>query len=256
MKNHEIKELFQQADKQLEIREEQKKVVAARMTAELKRQRVPVISRKEVLFSQFLYMDKAFIFLYIMAVSSSIGVLFLLQQTGADRNTMIISCMIETSVISIFTVFLVDKLFFGRMAELGASCYFSTKLCAAVYMAIASGVNLAVFLLIISYAGNYLQIGLLQLGLYILTSFFLSNIVSVGILSTEIGRKNRYFLFISGVFLGIGYTIFSVFPTAFCAASLGVWGIACALLAGLFGLQVKKVFIQIGKGDILCTNYV
>ena len=85
------------------------------------------------------------------------------------------------------------------MAELGASCYFSTKQSVAVYMVIVGSVNLAIFILIILCIGSSLNIGVLQLGLYMMTAFFLSNIVSMGILSTEIGRENRYFLECMGI---------------------------------------------------------
>lgn len=240
MENREIKELFLQADKQIAIQEVRKQQVLTYITAELKQRKVPVINQREILLSQFLYMDKSFLVLYAIAVCFGIGILLLLQRTGADRNTMIISCMIGASGIAVLTVFLIDKLFFGRMAELGASCYFSTKQCVAAYMVIVESVNLAVVLLIILYVGSSLKIGILQFGLYVLTAFFLSNIVSVGILSTKIGRENRYFLFISGVFLAIGYTVFSAVPTAFSAASLGAWGIACFISGSLLVLQLKK----------------
>ncbi len=147
-------------------------------------------------------MDKSFLILYAIAVCFCIGILLLLQRTGADINTMIIACMIGVSGIAVLTVFLIDKLFFGRMAELGASCYFSTKQSVAVYMVIVGSVNLAIFILIILCIGSSLNIGVLQLGLYMMTAFFLSNIVSMGILSTEIGRENRYFLFYQQCFSG------------------------------------------------------
>lgn len=135
-----------------------------------------------------------------------------------------------------------------------ASCYFSTKQSVAVYMVIVGSVNLAIFILIILCIGSSLNIGVLQLGLYMMTAFFLSNIVSMGILSTEIGRENRYFLFINSVFLAIGYTVFSAVPTAFSAVSLGAWGIACFILGSLFALQLKKLFAEMIKGEILCMN--
>ena len=226
MENREIKELFLQADKQIAIQESRKQQVLTSMTRELKQQKIPVLNQREILFSHFLYMDKSFLILYAIAVCFCIGILLLLQRTGADINTMIIACMIGVSGIAVLTVFLIDKLFFGRMAELGASCYFSTKQSVAVYMVIVGSVNLAIFILIILCIGSSLNIGVLQLGLYMMTAFFLSNIVSMGILSTEIGRENRYFLFINSVFLAIGYTVFSAVPTAFSAVSLGAWGIA------------------------------
>lgn len=121
-------------------------------------------------------------------------------------------------------------------------------------MVIVGSINLAMFLLIILRIGSSLNIGILKLGLYVMTAFFLSNIVSVGILSTEIGRENRYFLFISSVFLAIGYTVFSAVPIAFSAVSLGAWGITCFVLGSVFALQLKKLFAEMIKGEILCMN--
>ena len=248
------KSFFLQADKQIAIQELRKQQVLTSMATELKQRKVPVLNQREILFSQFLYMDKSFLVLYAAAVCFCIGILLLLQRTGADTNTMIISCMIGVSGIAVLTVFLIDKLFFGRMAELGASCYFSTQQSVAVYMVIAGSVNLAIFLLIILCIGSSLNIGVLQLGLYVMTAFFLSNIVSMGILSTEIGRENRYFLFISSVFLAIGYTVFSEIPAAFSTASLGAWGIAWFISGSLLALQLKKLFAEMIKGEILCMN--
>lgn len=251
MKNCEIKELFSQADKQITIRESKKQQALTSVAAELNQRKVPVLNQREILFSQFLYMDKSFLILYAVAVCFCIGILLLLQQTGADTNTMVISCMIGVSGIAVLTVFLIDKSFFGRMAELGASCYFSTKQIVAAYMVIVGSINLAILFLVVLCIGCSLNIDFLQLGLYVMTSFFLSNIVSVGILSTEIGRENRYFLFISSVFLAIGYTVFSEIPTAFSAASLGAWGGACIISGILFALQLKKLFTEMIKGAFL-----
>ena len=225
MENREIKELFLQADKQISIQELRKQQVLTSMVTELKQRKVPVLNQREILFSQFLYMDKSFLVLYAVAVCFCIGILLLLQQTGADTNTMIISCMIGVSGIAVLTIFLIDKLFFGRMAELGASCYFSTKQSIAAYMVIVGSINLAMFLLIILCIGSSLNIGILKLGLYVMTAFFLSNIVSVGILSTEIS-----------------------------AVSLGAWGITCFVLGSVFALQLKKLFAEMIKGEILCMN--
>lgn len=254
MENREIKELFLQADKEIEPREVRKQRTFACVAEELKQRKIPVMNRREMLFRQFLYVDKSFFLLHAIAVCFITGGLLLLYRIGADRNTMIISCMIGACGMAVLTVFLIDKLFFGKMAELGASCYFSTKQCAAAYMVIAGGVNLTVFLLLILYVGNSLEIGILQLGLYVLTAFFISNLVSLGILSTEIGRENRYFLFISGIFQAIGYAVFSAVPKVFLASFLGGWGIACLLSGSLLVLQLKKIYAQMTEGEILCMN--
>lgn len=149
--------------------------------------------------------------------------------------------------MAFLTVLIIDKLFFGRMAELGASCYFDTKQCVAAYMVIMGSVNLIVFLLIIFYVGNCWDIGIIQLGLYVLTAFLLSNIVAMGILSTKVGRENPFYLLSSGVFLALGYTVFSAVPAAFYVATLGVWAMACFVLGCLLALLIKKLFIQMEK---------
>lgn len=254
MGNREMRELFLQADKQIAIQQVRKQQVLTYLTTELKHGKVPVTSQREILFSQFLYLDKSLFVLYAIAVCFCIGILLLLWQSGADKNAMIISCMIGASGMAVITVLLMDKLFFGGMAELGASCYFSTKQCVAAYMVIVESVNLILFFLMILCVGGCMNIGILQLGLYVMTAFFLSNIVSLGILSTEMGRENKYFLFMSSAFLAMGYTVFSVIPTAFSAASLGAWGMACFIAGSLFVWQLKKLFAQMIKGEIVCTN--
>ena len=101
MENREIKELFLQADKQIAIQESRKQQVLTSMTMELKQQKIPVLNQREILFSQFLYMDKSFLILHAIAVCFCIGILLLLQRAGADINTMIIACMIGVSGIAV-----------------------------------------------------------------------------------------------------------------------------------------------------------
>lgn len=254
MKNSEMKELFLQADRQTRIKEAKKQKVLLLMAEEMEKQRTPIINQREILFSQFLHVDKLFLSIYAVVVCLIVGVLFLLQQTRIDRSTIIISCMIGVSALALLTVLIIDKLFFGRMAELGASCYFDTKQCVAAYMVIMGSVNLIVFLLIIFYVGNCWKIGIIQLGLYVLTAFLLSNIVAMGILSTKVGRENPFYLLSSGIFLAIGYTVFSAVPAAFYVTTLGVWAIACFVLGCLLVFLIKKLFIQMEKGEVLCMS--
>ncbi|CCX58394.1 putative uncharacterized protein [Blautia hydrogenotrophica CAG:147] len=254
MKNSEMKELFLQADRQTRIKEAKKQKVLLLMAEEMEKQRTPIINQREILFSQFLHVDKLFLSIYAVVVCLIVGVLFLLQQTRIDRSTIIISCMIGVSALAFLTVLIIDKLFFGRMAELGASCYFDTKQCVAAYMVVMGSVNLIVFLLIIFYVGNCWDIGIIQLGLYVLTAFLLSNIVAMGILSTKVGRENPFYLLSSGVFLALGYTVFSAVPAAFYVTTLGVWAMACFVLGCLLALLIKKLFIQMEKGEVLCMS--
>lgn len=254
MQTCEIKELFRRSDEQITVREEKKQQVFADMKEELKGLRVPVMGQKEILLSQFLYMDKSFLYVYVLVVCLGMVGLFLLRESGVDVNTVIISCMIGASAFAVMAVLFIDSLFFGKMAELGASCYFSTKQCAAAYMVMVGSVNLVVLLLIILYVGNCWEIGVLRLGLYVWTAFFLSNLVSVGILSTGFGRENRYFLLVGGAFQAAGYIVFSEVPAAFYGTLIGAWGIACFVFGSLFVIQLKRLFSRMEKGELLCMN--
>lgn len=247
MGNGEIRELFLQSDRQIPIQEEKRQQTYERVITELKKQRTPIAQHSNILFSQFQYMDKSFFLIYVILICLGTAFMFLLQKTGAGRNEIMIACMVGATVLGISTVILIDKLFFGRMAELGASCYFSTKQCVAVYMAATGNVNLIILFFTILYVDNYWKIGMLQIGLYVLTPFFLSNIVALGVLSTETGRRNPYFLFISCIFLSIGYAVFSAIPGIFYATSLGIWGIACAITGILLTVQLRRLFVQMEK---------
>lgn len=87
-----------------------------------------------------------------------------------------------------------------------------------------------------------------------MTAFLLSNIVAMGILSTKVGRENPFYLLSSGVFLALGYTVFSAVPAAFYVTTLGVWTMACFVLGCLLALLIKKLFIQMEKGEVLCMS--
>lgn len=254
MENREIRELFLLSDRQTPISKEKKQQVYERAAKELEKRRIPVERQNNLLFSQFQYMNKSFFLIYGVLVVIGTILIFLLQQTGAGQNEMIITCMIGAAVLGIFTVLLIDKLFFGRMAELEASCYFNTKQLVAIYMVIAESFNLVILLFAILYVGGHWKIGILQIGLYVLTSLLLSSIVALEILSTETGRKNPYFLFISCVFLSIGYGMLSSVPEIFYITLLGVWAIACVILGILFAAQLRRLFVQMEKGEVLCMN--
>ena len=70
-------------------------------------------------------MDKSFL-LHAIAVLFDIG-MYCCYSERTDINTMIIACMIGVSQVAVLTVFLIDKLFLGRIAELGTDCYFQLQ---------------------------------------------------------------------------------------------------------------------------------
>lgn len=254
MGNKEIKALFLQADEQIPVNEIRKQETYEALTAEMDKQDIPVMSRKRILLSQLWYMDKIFFAFYGVLICLGVIFVLILQHMGAGKNEIIIACMIGAGILSVVSVLLIEKLFFRGMAELGASCYFNTKQCVAAYLLLAGVINLAILFLITAYVGCYWKVGLLQTGLYVLTPYFVSSMTALGIMSAETRGRTPYLPGICAAFLSIGYAVLSSVPGAFLTTSLWVWGIVCVTAGILFLMQLKKLFRQIEKGEVLCMN--
>ena len=100
----------------------------------------------------------------------------------------------------------------------------------------------------------YTTVGLLQVGLYILTPYLMSNIVALGILSIEKRGKSSLLFWMSSVFLSICYIVIGSIPKILLVTALWIWGIAFLVSGFIFVIQVKKLLNQIEKGEILCMN--
>ena len=147
-----------------------------------------------------------------------------------------------------------DKLFFGKMAELGASCYFNTKQCVAAWMVISGMVNVVVLFLLAGYLNGFWRVGLLQVGLYILTPYLLSGMIALDILSMETGKKHSFLFVISGFLMSIGYGVIGAIPGIMFTAANRIWTAVFILSLLLFVIQIKRLFNRMEKGDVLCMN--
>ena len=137
MRDSEIKTLFAKADEQVHVDEIRKQKPYYAMIEEMGKQRTPMMSTKNILFHQFWYMDKLFFAVY--GVLICLGIIFItaLQYTGLNQNGMITVCMVGAGILSITSISVIDKLFFGKMAELGESCCFNTKQCVAAWLVLS-----------------------------------------------------------------------------------------------------------------------
>ena len=148
MRDSEIKTLFAKADEQVHVDEIRKQKTYYAMIEEMEKQRTPMMSTKNILLHQFWYMDKLFFAVY--GVLICLGIIFItaLQYTGLNQNGMITVCMVGAGILSITSISVIDKLFFGKMAELGESCYFNTKQCVAAWLVLSGMINVMILFLI------------------------------------------------------------------------------------------------------------
>ena len=222
---------------------------------EINKQRMEMMmSIKNILLQQFQYMDKLFFYIYGGLICLGIIFIAVLQYIGVSQNEIITVCMAGAGILSITSIGVIDKMFFGKMAELGASCYFNTKQCVAAWMVMSGMVNVVVLFLLAGYLNGFWRVGLLQVGLYILTPYLLSGMIALDILSMETGKKHSFLFGISGVFLSIGYGIIGNIPEVMNLAAMWIWAAACIVSVILFVIQVKTVFNRIENGDILCMS--
>lgn len=61
-------------------------------------------------------------------------------------------------------------------------------------------INVVVLFLLAGYLNGFWHVGLLQVGLYILTPYLLSGMIALGILSMETGKKHSFLFVISLAF--------------------------------------------------------
>ena len=154
MGDSEIKNLFVRANAQVHIDEARKQKTHQAMMMEMEKQKINKrriemrMSIKNILLQQFQYMDKLFFYIYGGLICLGIIFIAVLQYIGVSQNDIITVCMAGAGILSITSIGVIDKMFFGKMAELGASCYFNTKQCVAAWMVMSGMVNVVVLFLI------------------------------------------------------------------------------------------------------------
>ena len=163
--------------------------------------------------------------------------------------------MIFSGVLGSLSVLEVGKVYFAKLSELSETCFFNVRQMAAFDMIVSGIINLSVLSAVILFVGLQWKIWLLQIGLYILVPFIFAQCVCLGVLLTESGRKNGWLTAVAGIFLSVVYAILASTPRLYTASALFIWAIALVVGVVTLGIQIKALFTEINKGEILCTNW-
>jgi hypothetical protein len=259
MQEKEIKELFKKTEAQsgpdqkqvlktyqyLQMEMNKEKYRAENETCNKIQGKDAATSILDILWRQSRLMDKTYIITYILAVIISFGVMVFLRRAGIEKDGAITVSMVLSGLLSTFTVRIINKLYFGKMAELGASCYFGTRMCAAAGLMITGAVNFIMIAVLAVYSGNIWEISFLQTGIYILTAYMISSLVNFRILLTNTGEKASIAMAAGTFFCSGGYITAINIPGALLSASIGIWAVVCAAVGILVIIQVRK---------LLCTK--
>ena len=199
-------------------------------------------------------MDKLFFAVY--GVLICLGIIFItaLQYTGLNQNGMITVCMVGAGILSITSISVIDKLFFGKMAELGESCYFNTKQCVAAWLVLSGMINVMIM---------FFDSWLFELSLerWIITggAVYFNSISSIkhncirDFINGNKGKNSSLFG-MSAIFLSISYGVIGSIPRALFLTTLWIWAVALLVSGLLFVMQIKKLLSKMEKGEVLCTN--
>ena len=228
MQDKDIRRLFQKAG--IQVCPEQKRILKMyeylqneidKNEYKNKKQRKRTeISLRDILWQQFRLIDKTYVIVYIMAAFAGFALMIFLQYAGSGNNDSILVSMIISGCLSTLSVLGINKLYFGKMAELGATCYFDTRMCAAAGVVAIGSVNFIIIMLLALYSGNTWEVSNLQTVIYILTAYFVSGSLYFGILLFNTGEKSG----------------------ALFSASISIWAGVCAVAGGLTFVQVKRLF--------------
>ena len=200
------------------------------------------ISTWDILWQQFRLIDKTCIITYILAVVISFCLMVFLRRVEIEKNEAIMVSMLLSGFLSTFSVWIINKLYFGKMAELGASCYFDTRMCAAAGLMITGTINFAMIAVLTLYSGNIWKVPFWQTGIYIMTAYLISSLINFRILFTKTGEKASVAmaagnLFCSGVCIAVANI-----PGALLSASIGIWTGVCVTAGILVTIQIRKLF--------------
>lgn len=254
MKNNEIKNLFVKADEQLPIDAVKRKKTYDTMLDEMEKKSRMVMPVKNILCYQFYYIDKLIFILYGVFICFAIIILGVLQHAGVSYKEMITVCMVVSGFLSIISISVIDNMFFGKIGELGKSCYFNTTQCVAIWLLLSGVINIAALFFLSIYLNYYWKVKLLQVVLYLITPYLISGIISLGILSIETREKKTVLFGMSAILVSVSYSALGTVPGIFLTVTFLWWIIAFFVVLFLMVVQMKKVFSKIESGEVVCTN--
>ena len=251
-----IKAMFASTDTLLPIDAVRKHSALEQLWQEIADKEVPLVSnRRKIWLNQMRYADRSMLVLHILGCIVMLFLMVMMHVRQIDNESMIAISMILSGVLGSFSVLEVEKICFAKLSELSETCFFNVRQKAAFDMIISGIINLTVLAVGILFVGVKWKIWLLQVGLYILVPFIFAQCVCLGVLLTEAGRKNGWLTAVAGIFLCVFYAILASTPQLYAPSALFIWGIALIIGIVILGIQMKALFAEINKGEILCTNW-
>ena len=254
MKNNDLQIWFENTNKRIIIDSEKKDRILKMLSDEVSKKEItPVNNWFQTVRSQLYYMDKH-LWLIDFIMNLAIAAVFLvLKRYDISAKDITVFAMAASSVSGWISILILSNIFTGGMAELFDTCYFNVRQLAAIEITILGSLNLITFMFITIYVSGQWKIWFLQVGVYIGVPFLFTVSICMAILLTETGRRKTYFLVIGMLSVIIILGLSSV-PGLYFASAFTIWCIAFVIGCIFLCMQIRRLFIEINKGDILCID--
>lgn len=214
-----------------------------------------VNDKRKIWRIQLCYADKTILYLHAFACIFLLLSLKLMEMQQIEWTQMLSTAMTLSGILGTFSLLAAGKSCLARLSELSESCFFNVRQMTAFDMVFTDLISLVSLAAAILFAGFQWKISLLRIGLYILVPFAFAQCSCLGVLLTERGRKNIWLIASTGIFLSVFCAVLASSAWLYTGFALFFWGIALAVCGLIHGIQIKLLFAELGKGEILCTNW-
>lgn len=254
LKDRKLKQLFQESEHDICIDAERKKKTLHFLSVEISRKKALLYDKKIIIKNQLIYMDKTSLFGSIAGSFIVMALIYLFSELGWDNHEVIALNSIFSAFLSVLSLAGISNIFSSNIAEVGESCYFNVKQMVAFQMLYHGIVSLTVLLIVTIWVSSQWEVAFLQVGLYVVVPYVFTQCCCLFSFLTKTGRQSPYVIFIVGIFVCIVFATVAMSPQIYSASAIVIWVTAFIVGVTMLSIQIRFLFCEIGKGEILCAN--
>lgn len=255
MKDADLIRLFKEEAADLKVDENKKEDSIRILKNAVDRKEVPKhVSWWTIAGNQVRYVDKEMLF--VQTLFFCIASLFLVRmsQSKAGWAEYLAVGAVFAVILGIFAFAGIRRQYAGNFAELGEACYFNVRQMTALRILIFGTAD-AIFLLILTgIVSGSTGRSVLEIGVYLCVPFVVAEGCYTGLMLTEMGRRSLFPAAGMGLVMAVVFTAASLYPEIYERSAVFVW--YCIFAASVFILagEIRILFRQLEKGEILCTH--
>ena len=121
-------------------------------------------------------------------------------------------------------------------------------------MTILGGINLIMLSFAVFYVGVQWKMSFFRMGVYVGVPFLLTVSVCLGCMMAETRRRRSAMTAGAGVLSAVLVLAAEAVPEVYLPSAAAAWCMALAAGMAVLAVQIRWLFNEIGRGEILCTE--